>query len=528
MSAEELGFEELSLIGYAHSSKGSEVAMEQEKPRTLLILDDEVMMPPALNRHLAAVALRPESNLYEDGYNLFLSASLGGDDLTLRIGDADVSIVMDINYFEVDLTFGKSIATFGEGFSAFDAPTVGIEKGVSRRSTERGLEGEVGVDVSQLVKSRLGATGKLNSSAAKTQEKSITKYPFHHIEPGCVSAGDLRDPYPLQGNVIQSYNGWWITPKSSDDRSGVLARLRVKRNWIEMSNPRVQNGLGEIAFRLKKLFLGDTEGDNLKAAAFTVLLEKLVHLKLQEFDETEYATLAASAVILKPEEDRPATVPLKPAKPPLEIDITVVEDFLNLPPRKAVKFVQSIEDKGYFSATAPVSSERFLDYRSARSKDGNLETDLVLRVSQFPEHSPEQLATILDAVKRSFLIEDHDLYISHFEDQSAVEYLAALELLIIDGDSVKGIDIVADDIPAKVLADTIVNQTQFGAIFDIYLRHPIETGGAKNTDSLYSGGLISAVLAQGVVPDISDLGEAVDEDHLLRWCKFVHVQLGRE
>ncbi|WP_299930640.1 hypothetical protein [uncultured Pelagimonas sp.] len=502
--------------------------MEQEKPKTPLILDDEVMVPPALNRHLAAVALRPKSNLYEDGYNLFLSASFGGDDLTLKIGDADVSISMDINFFEVDLTFGKSIATFGEGFSEFDVPAVGVEKGVSRSSTERGFAGEVGVDVNQIVKSRLGATGKLNSSAAKTQEKSITKYPFHHIELGCVSAGDLRDPYPLQGNVIQSYNGWWITPKSADDRSGVLARLRVKRNWIEMSNPQVQNGLGEIAFRLKKLFLGNSDGDNLKTAAFTVLLEKLVHLRLQEIEETEYATLAASAIILKPEEDRPAAVPLKPAKPPLEIDITVVEDFLNLPPRKAVKFVQDIEDRGFFSATRPVSSERFLGYRSARSKDGNSEIDPELRFLPPPEHSPVELVTILDAVKRSFLIEDHDFSISHFEDLSAVEYLAALELLIIDGESVKGIDIVVDDVPSKVLADTIVNQTRFGAIFDIYLRHPIETGGAKNTDSLYSGGLIAAALAQQVVFNISDLGEAVDEDHLLRWCKFIHVQLGRE
>lgn len=502
--------------------------MVEQFPKTLLVLDDEVMVPPALNRHLAAVSLRPQSNQYEEGYDLYLSATLGGDDLTLKMGDAEVQIEMDIKFFEVDLTFGKSMATYGGGYSDFDSPTVGVERGVDRRTTSLKTKAEASINVASIVGGRLGVSGEIQRDIGTENEAQTTNYPYHHIEIGCVAAGSLDAPRPLHGNVIQSYHGWRITPKNIEDRSGVLARLRVKRNWVEMRNPRIGSGLGEVAFRLKTMLHGKSHEDQLKTAAFTVLLEKLVHLRLQEFDETEYATLASSAVILKPEVLGPVAVPLKPAKAPLEIDLTVVEDFMNLPAKKAIKFVQEIEDKGYFSTATSSNPDRFLEHRSVKAEDGNGETDLTLRVTPFPSHSPEQLVTILEAVKRSFLLVDHDLSIGHFEDLMAVEYLAGLELLVIEGDLVKGIDMVADDVPSKVLADTIANRTQFGAIFDIYLRHPKETSGTKNLDSLHSGGLVASVLAQGIVSDISDLGEAMDEDHLLRWCKFVHVELGRD
>lgn len=189
--------------------------------------------------------------------------------------------------------------------------------------SSRSVGGRVGVDSDFAGKLELG---KSRSSYEVYESNTRNFRCYRHIALDCLSADNVERAGPVSGPVISNYVGWRVVPLTSDQPSGALARLRVARPWISLTQPSIVSKNGPVTDRLRRL-LGSSESD-FKREAFTTLLEKLVHLRLQEPDEQKFATLAASCVAVKPKVLR-ETITSEPIPEPLELDLTSVVNFLD-------------------------------------------------------------------------------------------------------------------------------------------------------------------------------------------------------
>lgn len=495
-----------------------------------LVLDDKISAPPAINRHVASVALRPSSNSYDDGYELAVSAVLGADDLTLQIGQAELDIKLDINFFEIDMTFARSSVEFGRGFAEFESASKGAERKHTAKQTSQKWDGGGRIDVSERIKVNLGLGAMDSSDTSTVRETEHVKYPFHHLEIGCLAAGDAVVPSPLLGNVIQDYVGWKVTPNTKNSRSGALARLRVKRNWISMREPRIRSGASRIAERLRAMFGGESEADKLKTAAFPILLEALVHSQLQEPDETDFATLAASVVAVKPIDEMQETLVPKQEHRTIQIDLSVVEDFLSLPAPEVIGFLQGLENNGAMSS--------HLEHTRTQSEDTAKKTtedvwtdDASVANNNIPVHYPNALLDSLVYAQNSLLQLDHDVSIATFNDITAVDYLVTIGLLTMTENYIRGIDMTANDKPDIILAERILDISDMRRVFDAYTL-TAESGYKKRPEAYKpflnptgSANLFAALYDADDNSNLQSGEEAALETLLWEWCHFIRNSL---
>ncbi|MEO1324982.1 MAG: hypothetical protein AAFV59_18480, partial [Pseudomonadota bacterium] len=292
-----------------------------------LVVDRLISPPPPLNRHLASVSLQVISNQVSNGYDLSVTAHVSNEQIQLSIGDALLDVDFSIRKFEIDMRFVRSEAEFGKDYNALVDEAESRYKHYSKEEqtskTLRSVGGRIGVDSDFAGKLDLG---KSRSSHEVYETNTRTFRCYRHVALDCLSADNVESAGPVSGPVISNYVGWRVVPLTSDQPSGALARLRVAQPWISLTHPSIVSKNGPLTDRLRRL-LGSSDSD-FKREAFTTLLEKLVHLRLQEPDEQRFATLAASCVAVKPKVMR-ETITSEPVPEPLELDLTSVVDFLD-------------------------------------------------------------------------------------------------------------------------------------------------------------------------------------------------------
>lgn len=501
--------------------------IDEEHTSNELVIDDELTAPPALNRHLASIALRILSNNLDDGYDIALSAILGGDPLTLTIGDAEIDVILDIRHFEIDVSFARCSATFGRDYDQFETGSLGIEEKTIERKSTLNTERNASLSISRKIEANLSGRLARDSNETQLHTSSEKHYPYRHIEIGCLSVGNINAVEPLFGNVVQDYVGWRIKPKTRTARSGAVARLRVKRNWIQMREPSVRSGMSQIADRLRRTFGGESNSERLKSAAFPILLEKLVHLKLQDPNEREFATLAAAVAAVKPNSDDELIIPVRNRKQPLQVDLSVIENFLDLEDEQIETFLEQIEHMTKYDHEKDSQNGKFSNNIHDESQDN-------ITISyEIPELGPETLLSVLQEAHSQFLISTENIDISRFHDEEAVEYLQKIGLFILKDGKVSGIDMDADANLAEVLAERVINLPDMQRVFKAYALLPSlgYKPSAPPSDRLSivavnsTSSLVAALFETDDTSSYSSTDEAVLEANLYDWCEFARYQL---
>ena len=132
----------------------------------------------------------------------------------------------------------------------------------------------------------------------------------------------------MNGNYLDDYVAWHVLPQSGAD-SGVLARVRIREDWVKLESPSSVGVPGKIWKLISALVSGERETDRFKRKAFDLLISHLVYRGLQDMSQTREATIAIDTVLVRPREEFLSKGLREDEKSKISIDGTLLGNFLN-------------------------------------------------------------------------------------------------------------------------------------------------------------------------------------------------------
>lgn len=305
------------------SSSGSDIPeLEQEL---------NVDIPPPLDPHIASVSLRTGSNNPGDYFDLLLSASFGSEYVTLESGDDTIEVQISIRKAEIKLDGANCsfhLLTDGEvggdGWKGQDRNTQD-----SQRTTSRGAG--VSVDTGDSVpasKASVGFENSLKTSGQSSRDLDRKLLPWRVISNDTVQVGYLDEfTRVLHGRILDENVSIRATPSSRNNRVGVLARIRVREQWIDIEEIKVISASMRVRSFLEGLLSGSDELEE-RRRLFSKLLAHLISVKLQDRSDRRNATIAASAMVFSPANGSARGVNLPRPRGAIQIDPTAIERFI--------------------------------------------------------------------------------------------------------------------------------------------------------------------------------------------------------
>ncbi|WP_299472137.1 helix-turn-helix domain-containing protein [uncultured Roseibium sp.] len=277
--------------------------------QVILVRDDDFFVPRCLDEHVASVRLWTTSNYYNDGYDLRVSAFFGTERVLISVEDLELSTKISIQKAEVVV----------EGFSS-DLVVLSIPSTQLSEITHKSIE-----EVSEHKNTGGNTSGKVSLSEEKAGlslsgafkrelgQQSVSKQ--------IIEAKKIRSGWDLiSDRTVRVYQGgqtldgvelpevalWRAVPKHTDRATGVAVCVRVREDWITFEGTRYEKGKSPIASAVGKLL---TSENHRKKVLFDILIKHLSLLGLQKSDDKLQATLATTAIIVKPESDEALSVP---------------------------------------------------------------------------------------------------------------------------------------------------------------------------------------------------------------------------
>ncbi|WFS03106.1 hypothetical protein [Rhizobium tumorigenes] len=487
-----------------------------------LVIDEQISVPKAINRHLASLSLRSHTNKIDDGFDLALTAFAKADYLTLSVGSAQIEVLCEIMQFEVDLQFCRSKIRHGPGYDALfnSKPRRSTEKVTEKRSRRSGHD--LGLQASAKTFGFNADLKKAGSTSTEIERSSVLEHTdFMHIEISCVTAGDHSSSMPLKGAIIQDYVGWHVTPETMTERSGVLARFRVRRPWIKFTWARSRLGFDEISEKLKRLFVAETEADRLKLAIFPALLEKLVHLRLQEEEEREFATLAAACLVIRPNEQSLFNIPSEPVREAIEIDLNIVKNFLEMDVFDAKKYAENVEGANPKEIVKLRRPQKLTYLQTAHQHPKPDE------FHWFPTSTPEILVSSIKVLQKHFAKKTKTT-VPSFGTYQIVEDLKKLKIIETKDNTIIGLKIDPADPAAAELAHYASQAMVLTYAMAAYRklrgrRSQARTSNFEADEIPEFEDVVSLVTTLEVHLHFAyaDLTEIELEQHLQDWCAFI-------
>jgi hypothetical protein len=118
-----------------------------------------------------------------------------------------------------------------------------------------------------------------------------------------ISINENPDTSPLEGYYVNQEKCFRIQPDNEEQPYGVIARLLVKKSWMELTDPAPAKLSDYFLDLWNRAFHGKTSMDIFHRKAFEALLDHLVKTGLQYQDDTKYAVFAARGVKASPSEE---------------------------------------------------------------------------------------------------------------------------------------------------------------------------------------------------------------------------------
>ncbi|MEP4639060.1 MAG: hypothetical protein ABJZ83_11870 [Yoonia sp.] len=131
---------------------------------------------------------------------------------------------------------------------------------------------------------------------------------------------------PLRGQLLDEFVGWRVKPHLGVN-SGVLGRVRVREDWIELVEPEHHAGPRRIFDKMWAYLTGEGNDAESRRKKFSALLARLVSEALQDVAEMRDATLAMDTIIVRPEDEVALRLEGVPA-PLLQLEGTEIDKYL--------------------------------------------------------------------------------------------------------------------------------------------------------------------------------------------------------
>jgi hypothetical protein len=270
--------------------KNTEDASISTDAERILVLEPATL-PPSFDDHIATVAIGSEDNTATGGYDLFVNAKIGCDRTTIFADQESIDVEIEVRKAEVRLEFVHCKPRWGKAYFTL----------FKDERTQLQSENQVSNNASVTFgPSKAGAS--IGNTSAQVDKSSNQRPEFVHSRIELIEFGDYRRENKGGFHPVRSYVGWRIIHNDGALRSGVLARLRVKRHWIKISDIRT-NSKSTFSRLYDQLISSQTSTASKKLDLFKKLMETLVFRGLQRSSENEYATLSVSGILVSVEDD---------------------------------------------------------------------------------------------------------------------------------------------------------------------------------------------------------------------------------
>ncbi|QFT33169.1 Helix-turn-helix domain of resolvase [Labrenzia sp. THAF82] len=301
---------------------------DEEHSELVLVRDDEYLVPKFLDEHVASVRLRTPNNYFNEGYDVQVSAFFGAERVYLTAGEVELSTMISLQKAEVVLDGIHS------DLLVLDVPNTQISEVSQKTLLERSQSRK---NQQNLKASGEGTLNKVNfdisggvQAGRDTQTISKQIFETNRIRTSWDLISDrtvrvFEGGQDLDGVELPEVTLWRAIPKTTQDATGVVARIRVREDWLTFSKTRYEKGKGSVGFAIEKLF---TSANYRKQELFTILLKHLAFLGLQKSDESLQATLATAAIIVRPESEVALSAPSE-GRANISLPIQSIQAFLD-------------------------------------------------------------------------------------------------------------------------------------------------------------------------------------------------------
>lgn len=259
--------------------------MNNDDEKTLFI--ENARLPAPLDPHIASVALGSPDNSAEGGYDLFLSAVVGCDQVTLMADGEPLDVEISVNQAEVRLDFIRCSVHWGRDHEKlFSDEKMSVNFQDTSDTTIGGS--------ANLFSGNISADAKVNENHMTGGSKSLNE--FIHSPLDLIRIGNWKKKISGTQQPVQRYFGWRVEHNADDLNSGVLARLRVKKHWLDITQ--IEASQKTILSKYIGNLTSPNNKNALKAKLFKKLVKELIFLQLQKSTDDGYATLSASGIVV--------------------------------------------------------------------------------------------------------------------------------------------------------------------------------------------------------------------------------------
>ncbi|RYZ86912.1 MAG: hypothetical protein EOP06_13625 [Proteobacteria bacterium] len=307
------------------ASSGDEVGSVLEQEHNLHI-------PPPLDPHIANVSLSTLSNNPAEHFDLKLTAVFGSEIVTLNSGSETIEVNLAIRKAEVILNASACHLHIREPSEA--EGWVGQEDYSKSKSSQMDGSASASLGIAPLTEAVFSGEASASGSISKSSGEETNLEVSRKLRPWRLIGADLLqigyvegNPGPLRGKLIDENLTIRVTPVPGSESVGVLARLRVREQWIDITHARPQKTSKKLKRYWDDLTRPDSDGER-RRELFSILLAHLVAAALQDGHDTKHATLAASALVFSTKKEAFSGVNGPAPRSALTIDPSAVEAFL--------------------------------------------------------------------------------------------------------------------------------------------------------------------------------------------------------
>jgi hypothetical protein len=311
------------------------VKVESDVGVSSLEIAHDFRLPPPLDPHVASVAIRTVSNNPSDYFDLRLSASFGKEVVLLDSGGDLIEVSLCIKKAEIKFNVVNAELHLFELLERDSESWIGKEESLNSRLKGRSAEAgsHIGIDLNSSgdnsASVRAAASMKVHASEAAQTIMTRPVLPWRLLSDDTVQLGYLDDfDRELSGRIVDENISVRVKPTDSAKKVGVLARVRVREQWIEIADVSIRKG----SSKLKKYWAGlntKSKAGEERRRLFNRLLAHLIAVALQEVGDQKNATIAAAAIVMVPTHDVTSGIVSPKPRQAISVDPQAVENFLS-------------------------------------------------------------------------------------------------------------------------------------------------------------------------------------------------------
>lgn len=291
-----------------------------------LVVDREFRSPRPLDRNISTVTLKTPTNNPTEGYDLQLSATFGKERISLVSDDFKIEVDFSMDKANIELSFHHCEYTEINEHPRVEEYKRTISEHAGKHSNALAkLAGRLSGAATGLTgKADLDANIQRTAMSSTTTKQEIVRYDWHRLGGDGITVGPTGSY--LQGPIITDFKGWRVTPYDAGRISGVIARVKVREQWINFDNAdmvRHPPGLLEKVKRLMK--------DHRRKQFFELLLRHLMmqtELRMHQEGTGTDATIASHVLLVRPYSERATSPFAGHSRRQVTIDGTQVEQWL--------------------------------------------------------------------------------------------------------------------------------------------------------------------------------------------------------